>query len=95
MIRMERSHFEYRNLIRKYFPLFSYPYYKICFIHSWRIIGIRELLQKKRDIHNLRPLVDRIVVNFHWGVPYERIPSVKDQEKARFAIDCGADVIIV
>jgi len=48
-----------------------------------------------QDIHNLRPLVDRIVVNFHWGVPYERIPSVKDQEKARFAIDCGADVIIV
>jgi hypothetical protein len=38
--------------------------------------------------------VDRIVVTFHWGVPYLREPSAADRTKARFAIDCGADVVI-
>lgn len=47
-----------------------------------------------RDIGQLKPLVDRIVVTFHWGVPYERIPLEKDRVKARYAIDCGADIVI-
>ncbi len=46
------------------------------------------------DIGGLRPRVDRVVVTFHWGVPYERQPSPADRAKARFAIDCGADVVI-
>ncbi len=47
-----------------------------------------------KDIGALRPQVDRIVVTFHWGVPYERQPSGADQAKARWAVDCGADVVI-
>jgi poly-gamma-glutamate capsule biosynthesis protein CapA/YwtB (metallophosphatase superfamily) len=47
-----------------------------------------------KDIGCLRPQVDRVVVTFHWGVPYLREPSVEDRAKARFAIDCGADVVV-
>lgn len=46
------------------------------------------------DIGALRTQVDRVVVTFHWGVPYEREPSPADRAKARFAIDCGADLVI-
>jgi hypothetical protein len=46
------------------------------------------------DIAALRARVDRVVVTFHWGVPYERQPSAADRAKARFAIDCGADLVI-
>jgi poly-gamma-glutamate capsule biosynthesis protein CapA/YwtB (metallophosphatase superfamily) len=46
------------------------------------------------DIGALRERVDRIVVTFHWGVPYERQPSSEDRAKARFAVDCGADAVI-
>ncbi len=46
------------------------------------------------DISNLRAQVDRVVVTFHWGIPYEREPSAEDREKARFAVDCGADAVI-
>ena len=46
------------------------------------------------DISGLRTKVDRVVITFHWGVPYEREPSTEDRAKARFAIDCGADAVI-
>jgi poly-gamma-glutamate capsule biosynthesis protein CapA/YwtB (metallophosphatase superfamily) len=46
------------------------------------------------DIRSLRAHADRIVVTFHWGIPYDRTPSAEDRAKARFAVDCGADVVI-
>jgi poly-gamma-glutamate capsule biosynthesis protein CapA/YwtB (metallophosphatase superfamily) len=46
------------------------------------------------DIGALRSLVDRVIVTFHWGVPYERQPSSADQAKARLAVDYGADLVI-
>ena len=46
------------------------------------------------DIGRLRPLADRIVVTFHWGIPYEREPLAEDRLKARLAIECGADAVI-
>src|SRR5258708_19357944 len=46
------------------------------------------------DIRALREHVDRIVVTFHWGVPYEREPSSDDRAKAHFAVDCGADAVV-
>ncbi len=52
----------------------------------------REALEA--DIRSLRKNVDRIVVTFHWGVPYEREPSLEDRAKARFAVDCGADAVV-
>lgn len=53
-----------------------------------------QLHQLEDDIRSLRSRADRIVVTFHWGIPYERIPSAEDQAKARFAVECGADVVI-
>jgi poly-gamma-glutamate capsule biosynthesis protein CapA/YwtB (metallophosphatase superfamily) len=46
------------------------------------------------DLEALKPKVDRIVVTFHWGVPYVRDPSEANRAKARFAVDCGADMVI-
>jgi poly-gamma-glutamate capsule biosynthesis protein CapA/YwtB (metallophosphatase superfamily) len=46
------------------------------------------------DIGALRRRVDRVVVAFHWGVPYERDPLDDDRAKARVAVDCGADVVV-
>src|SRR5712664_3600799 len=46
------------------------------------------------DIRGLREHADRIVVTFHWGVPYERGPSPEERAKARFAVDCGADAVV-
>ena len=46
------------------------------------------------DIRGLRKHSDRIVVTFHWGVPYEREPSHGDRAKAHFAVDCGADAVV-
>jgi poly-gamma-glutamate capsule biosynthesis protein CapA/YwtB (metallophosphatase superfamily) len=46
------------------------------------------------DIAALRAHVDRVVVTFHWGVPYEREPSPEVRAKARLAVDCGAHVVI-
>lgn len=46
------------------------------------------------DVRALREQVDHVVVVFHWGVPYEREPSIDDRLKARHAIDCGADAVI-
>jgi poly-gamma-glutamate capsule biosynthesis protein CapA/YwtB (metallophosphatase superfamily) len=46
------------------------------------------------DIGALRSQVDRVIVTFHWGVPYERQPSGADQAKARVAVDYGADLVI-
>lgn len=46
------------------------------------------------DIGRLRAQADRVVVTFHWGVPYEREPAAEDRAKARFAVDCGADAVI-
>jgi len=48
----------------------------------------------REDIAALRPRVDRLVVTFHWGIPYEREPSAADRCKARLAIDLGADAVV-
>lgn len=46
------------------------------------------------DIARARASSDRVVVTFHWGIPYVRDPADDDRAKARFAIDCGADAVI-
>jgi poly-gamma-glutamate capsule biosynthesis protein CapA/YwtB (metallophosphatase superfamily) len=48
----------------------------------------------RADIGALRRQVDRVVVQFHWGIPYEREPQPEDREKAHLAVDCGADVVV-
>lgn len=48
----------------------------------------------REDIRRVRSAADRVVVSFHWGVPYDREPLPGDREKARFAVECGADVVV-
>ncbi len=48
----------------------------------------------EEDITRLRSRVDWVVVTFHWGVPYERYPLPEDRAKARYAIECGADLVV-
>ncbi len=48
----------------------------------------------EEDIRSLLTRADRIVVTFHWGIPYDRTPFAEDRAKARLAVDCGADVVI-
>ncbi|MER8980557.1 CapA family protein [Mesorhizobium sp. M0870] len=48
----------------------------------------------ERDLARLRPLVDRIAVMVHWGVPYQREPTEEDRVKAQLFIDLGADAVI-
>jgi hypothetical protein len=55
-------------------------------------MGVFEELEA--DIHQLRDRVDRVVVTFHWGRPYQPEPSPRARAKARFAIDCGADAVV-
>ena len=55
-------------------------------------MGTAEALEA--DISGLRDQVDRIVVTFHWGVPYKREPSEEDRATARLAVECGADAVI-
>jgi len=48
----------------------------------------------ERDISALRRQVDFVVVTSHWGVPYEREPAADVRERARRAIDLGADAVV-
>lgn len=46
------------------------------------------------DIVALRNQVELLLVTFHWGIPYERVPAQADREKARLAVDLGADIVV-
>lgn len=48
----------------------------------------------RTDILRLRQQVDRVIVTFHWGIPYQREPLAEDRAKARYAIECGADAVV-
>ena len=48
----------------------------------------------RADLMALRERVDRVIVTFHWGIPYEREPLPTDRDLAHLAVDLGADVVI-
>lgn len=53
-----------------------------------------DLASLERDIPALRRQVDLLVVTSHWGVPYEREPAPDVRERARRAIELGADAVV-
>src|SRR3982074_1477187 len=55
-------------------------------------MGVFEELES--DIRKLRRQVDRVVVTFHWGRPYNPEPSPRARAKALFAVDCGAHAVV-
>lgn len=52
------------------------------------------MVQIKDDIFHLKQKADRIVLNFHWGMPHSNIPKTSDIEIARKCVDLGAHCII-
>lgn len=48
----------------------------------------------REDIAHLRPLVDHIVVSFHWGSELAVTPHSYQVSTARAAIEAGADVVL-
>ncbi|HET6284123.1 MAG TPA: CapA family protein [Polyangia bacterium] len=53
-----------------------------------------DIASLERDIPALRRRVDFLVVTEHWGVPYDRGPSEAERQRARRAIDLGADAVV-
>ncbi len=47
-----------------------------------------------RDIRELRPKVDYVIVSFHWGIENERYPEDWQMKLGRASIDAGADLIV-
>lgn len=45
-------------------------------------------------VFSLRPRVDFLVVNFHWGEEYKDQPNEYQKKLARLLIDSGADLVI-
>ena len=75
--------------------LLAYYWNERCAATATRPGGATDTREElEQDISALRAQVDRVVVSFHWGVPYERDPAVVDRAKARLAIDLGADVVV-
>ncbi len=46
------------------------------------------------DVRKLRPKVDLVVVNFHWGTEREALPEEWQVRLGRKTIDAGADVVV-
>lgn len=57
-------------------------------------VAIDSRTAPESDIRSLREIVDRVVVTFHWRVPYETAPSQEARDKAHLAVDLGADAVI-
>ena len=55
---------------------------------------MRILSYIRKDVHLLRPKVDFVVVNFHWGYEKENYPREDQIFVAHKTIDYGADLVI-
>ncbi len=47
-----------------------------------------------KDVSNLRPKVDVLVLVLHWGVEYSLQPTADQKELARIFLEAGVDVIL-
>jgi poly-gamma-glutamate capsule biosynthesis protein CapA/YwtB (metallophosphatase superfamily) len=57
-------------------------------------IALFDSLRACRDIQDLRPKVDFIVVSYHGGVEYTDIPSAALRRDFRSLVDAGADLVV-
>lgn len=57
-------------------------------------IALYDSVQCRRDIKELRPKVDVVVVSYHGGVEYSDRPSPKLRREFRLLIDAGADLVV-
>ncbi len=47
-----------------------------------------------RSIRGLRPCVDWLIVQIHWGVEMSRLPTTRQRQWARRIVEAGADLIV-
>lgn len=48
----------------------------------------------KNDIAAMKKDADIVIVTYHWGGQYEYYPNSMQKDLGRFAIDCGADLVV-
>ncbi len=59
------------------------------------MLNFIDTAQIRKDIRLCRAKgAEIIILNFHFGTEYERIPNEQQKEIVRFAIECGADIIV-
>jgi poly-gamma-glutamate synthesis protein (capsule biosynthesis protein) len=59
------------------------------------MLNFIDTAQIRRDIESCRAKgTEIIILNFHFGTEYQRIPNEKQKEAVRFAIECGVDIIV-
>lgn len=61
--------------------------------NEWKVDLINEAKMKK-DLNNIRPLCDYLIVSMHWGVEYQSTPSDYQKKLASLLCNNGADLII-
>ncbi len=57
-------------------------------------IAVYDSVQCRRDIEELRPQVDLVVVSYHGGVEYTDGPSSKLRHELELLIEAGADLVV-
>ena len=79
------------------FGFLSYTYdmngYTLSAGNEWKVDLINEAKMKK-DLNNIRPLCDYLIVSMHWGVEYQSTPSDYQKKLASLLCDNGANLII-
>ncbi len=63
----------------------------LAFNLTWNNVSSEDLLSA---ISQLRPAVDFLAVNYHWGEEYEDYPNEYQKRIAQLSINAGADLII-
>ncbi|MFT5619007.1 MAG: poly-gamma-glutamate capsule biosynthesis protein CapA/YwtB (metallophosphatase superfamily) [Arenicella sp.] len=59
------------------------------------MLNFIDTAQVRKDIELCRAKgTEIIVLNLHFGTEYQRVPNEKQKEIVRFAIECGADIIV-
>lgn len=57
-------------------------------------IALYDSVQCRRDIEQLRPMVDLVVVSYHGGVEYTDSSSSRLRRELRLLIEAGADLVV-
>jgi len=58
------------------------------------LVNVWNKEQAQKDIEELRPKVDVLIVAMHWGIEYTHTPVQSQRDQAKFLADQGVDIII-
>lgn len=62
---------------------------------AYNDIGARiDDMQVAADIRNAKQNADAVIVSFHWGTEYVRMPTTRQRHLAHLAIDSGAELVV-